>query len=136
MQNLFNLKVKLLKFYFYSTDIANRICERGLLKMDIFRTDRSSDIDFEPKVQQRRIKKASQYSSNISSSRKTGDHLTLSESAMEFKEIKGMLENVPEIRQDKVMELKEKIKQDDYQVDSEQVAEEILMEELTLARFL
>lgn len=104
--------------------------------MDIFRTDKSSDIDFEPKVQQRRITKVPRYGSTISSARRTGDHLTLSEAAIEFKELKGLLENIPEIRQEKVRELSEKIKQGEYKINSEKVAEEILMEEITLARFL
>lgn len=104
--------------------------------MDIFRTHGNTSIDFDGKIQQRQVTKVSRYGSKISSVRRSEDHLTLSESAMEFKELKGILENIPEIRQEKVAALKEKIQQGEYQVDSEKVAEEILMEEITLARFL
>lgn len=111
------------------------LVERRVLAMDI-RTNQSKNIDFESnrKVEQERVKKASRYASKISSKRTDGDHLTLSEKAIEFRELKGMLDNIPEVRQERVMELREKIKQGEYNINSDEVAEEILMEEIALSR--
>jgi len=101
--------------------------------MDII-TGKSANIDFEPKIQRQRISKVSHYNAKVSLSRNGEDHLTLSDKAIEFREIKDMLEQIPDVRQDKVIRLSEKIKQGEYNIDSKKVAEEILMEELSLAR--
>lgn len=103
--------------------------------MDI-RTDKSGNIDFESRIQQRRIREVSRYDSKISPERKSEDHLTLSERAIKFKELKGLLEQMSEVRREKVSDLREKIKQGEYEVDSEEVAEEIILEELALSRVL
>lgn len=103
--------------------------------MDIFRTNGNANIEFD-RIEQRQVTKVSRDRSKSSSVRISVDYLTLSESAKEFEELKGILENIPEIRQEKVTALKEKIRQGEYQVDSDKVAEEILMAEINLTRYL
>jgi negative regulator of flagellin synthesis FlgM len=58
----------------------------------------------------------------------TGDRISLSNGAREIAELKKMIDQLPEIREDKVAAIKKAIESGTYNVDSMKVAEKILEE--------
>jgi len=58
------------------------------------------------------------------------DHVQLSSKAKELQRIKDSLENVPEVRREKVAELKAACENGTYQPDSSKTAENILKESI------
>lgn len=59
-----------------------------------------------------------------------GDKVQLSPRAKEFQRIKDALETVPEIREEKVAELKESVKKGTYNPDTKKTAENLIKESL------
>ena len=57
---------------------------------------------------------------------KARDTLSLSREARAVKEVRELLQQTPEVREEKVAELKEKISSGEYQVPGEEVAEKML----------
>lgn len=56
------------------------------------------------------------------------DKISLSSKAKEINELKGLIEQLPEIRTDRIEELKKAIDAGDYNIDSLKVAEKVLEE--------
>jgi negative regulator of flagellin synthesis FlgM len=54
------------------------------------------------------------------------DQVSISNEAKEIQNIKETLENKPEIRQEKVDQIKNQIQNGNYQVDSQKIAEKII----------
>lgn len=71
---------------------------------------------------QSNIKQKSEKKSNI----KKTDNLNLSSEALNFQNVMKSVKNAPDIREDKVKAISEKIKNGTYFVSSEQIAEKIL----------
>ena len=58
------------------------------------------------------------------------DEVLLSESAVQFARFKERLSTLPDVRSDKVAELRSQIQSGDYEVDSEKVADKLIEETL------
>ena len=56
----------------------------------------------------------------------SNDEVTFSSEAKKFAEVKKMLSDVPDVRWDKVNEIKERMASGNYNVKTEEVAEKIL----------
>ncbi len=63
---------------------------------------------------------------NVKNVEKPKDELQLSEKAKEFQVVMKAFKNLPEIREDLVNELKDKIQQGTYNVTGEEVADKII----------
>ncbi len=57
-----------------------------------------------------------------------GDRMNISSKALEIKKLKQKLVDIPEIREERVKQLKESIKKGEYHVDSMLIARKILNE--------
>ncbi len=57
-----------------------------------------------------------------------GDSLELSEKARQLRRITEVVEQMPEVRREKVAEIKRKIRNGNYEVSSEEVAEKMIEE--------
>ncbi len=73
---------------------------------------------------------------NKKASRGEGDRMNISSKGMQIKKLADQLEAEPEIRAEKVAQLKEQIASGNYHIDSETLAESLLSEiELTRGEF-
>ena len=54
------------------------------------------------------------------------DKMDISNQGKKMRQIKEKLDELPDVREDRIAELKEKIEQGEYKVDSEQLARKIL----------
>lgn len=77
------------------------------------------------KVQKSR--ESSAVSSNTPSSVLDADRVELSTSSLDVQKMKGILKDTPEVRQDRVQELKAQIERGEYKVDPYKVADKLLM---------
>lgn len=77
------------------------------------------------KVQKSR--ESSAVSSTTPSSVLDPDRVELSTSSLDVQKMKGILKDTPEVRQDRVQELKAKIDRGEYKVDPYKVADKLLM---------
>jgi negative regulator of flagellin synthesis FlgM len=59
-----------------------------------------------------------------------GDTVAISETAKQIQEAKKQLEDIPDVRADKVAELKAQIENNTYEIKSEEIAEKMLNESL------
>ncbi len=71
-------------------------------------------------------KTATKKTDNVKDVKETEDKLQLSEKAKEFQVAMKAFKNLPEIREDLVNELKDKIQQGTYNVTGEEVADKII----------
>lgn len=60
----------------------------------------------------------------------TGERVDLSSKAKDIQQIKQIIDQAPDVRTDKVQELKQKIESGNYDIDAEKIAEKIVAESL------
>ncbi|MFW5985578.1 MAG: flagellar biosynthesis anti-sigma factor FlgM [Halanaerobiaceae bacterium] len=80
-------------------------------------------------IQQEKLQKIYQNQDQKKLDRQNGkkaDRMEISERAREMNEIKAVLSEMPEVREDKVAELKEQINSDNYEVGSRELAQKII----------
>ncbi|MBF0343039.1 MAG: flagellar biosynthesis anti-sigma factor FlgM [Nitrospirae bacterium] len=86
----------------------------------------------EPVSQTKKVDKTSAYtnSANVSSTEKviTSDKVNLSPRARDFEELKKAIDQLPEVREDKIKVLKESIENGTYSIDSKAIAAKMLQE--------
>lgn len=87
-------------------------------------------------VQKQNQDRASLHQQGVQSSQTTGDRVSVSPQARLFTEAYTAASNAPEVRQDKVNALKERIANGTYQVDSRKIAEKLLQNELSMSEKL
>ena len=58
------------------------------------------------------------------------DSITLSSRAKEIQEAKRLFESVPDIREEKIAEIKKRIDQGEYKIDEKKIAEKMIRESL------
>ena len=81
--------------------------------------------------QVRRDKSGSDAASNSSSGEVlSGDRVELSPKAKEMQEAKRILGSIPDIREEKVAQIRKQIAEGTYQVDSQKIAEKMVTESL------
>lgn len=56
----------------------------------------------------------------------TLDRIELSSKAIEMQRAKRMLQSIPDVREDKIAEIKKKLKDGTYEIDSEKIAYQML----------
>ncbi len=78
------------------------------------------------KVQAKKVK-ATDVKTDVSSSVTSSDRVELSTSSAEVQKMRGILQETPSVRTDKVQALKERIERGEYQVDPYEVADKMLM---------
>jgi len=68
-------------------------------------------------------------SSNLSATLATGgtDKVEISASSLDVQKMKGIIQNTPDVRMDRVQALKEQIERGEYEVDPYRVADKMLM---------
>ncbi len=68
-------------------------------------------------------------SSSLSAMRATGgmDKVEISASSLDVQKMKGIIQNTPDVRMDRVQALKEQIERGEYEVDPYRVADKMLM---------
>ena len=59
-----------------------------------------------------------------------GDEVNLSPAAQDFQKVRELLQELPDVRRDRVRELKAEIQSGEYDVDGEKIAERMLAEGL------
>jgi len=58
------------------------------------------------------------------------DEVTLSQTAQDFQKVRELLREIPDVRQEKVRQIKAELESGEHQVDSEKIAERMLAEGL------
>lgn len=81
-------------------------------------------------VESKRRSKEADASAFFPETSKNKDEVLLSENAVQFVMFKGRLSSLPDVRSDKVAELRSQIQSGDYEVDSEKVADKLIEETL------
>lgn len=69
-------------------------------------------------------------STSLKDTSKAKDEIQLSESAVQFARFKERLSAIKDVRQDKIAELKSRIQNESYKVDSAKVADKLIEESL------
>ena len=80
-------------------------------------------------------KKADQAADQAKESAVKTDTVVISEAAKRIQETRAKLDEVPDVREDKVAELRNQIQNGTYQVDAQKTAEKLLKEHLGNAAF-
>ena len=80
-------------------------------------------------------KKADQATDQARESAVKTDTVVISEAAKRIQETRAKLDEVPDVREDKVAELRNQIQNGTYQVDAQKTAEKLLKEHLGNATF-
>jgi negative regulator of flagellin synthesis FlgM len=80
-------------------------------------------------------KKADQATDQARESAVKTDTVVISEAAKRIQETRAKLDEVPDVREDKVAELRDQIQNGTYQVDAQKTAEKLLKEQLGNAAF-
>ena len=80
-------------------------------------------------------KKADQATDQARESAVKTDTVVISEAAKRIQETRAKLDEVPDVREDKVAELRNQIQNGTYQVDAQKTAEKLLKEHLGNAAF-
>ena len=80
-------------------------------------------------------KKADQATDQAIESAVKTDTVVISEAAKRIQETRAKLDEVPDVREDKVAELRDQIQNGTYQVDAQKTAEKLLKEQLGKAAF-
>jgi len=62
-----------------------------------------------------------------SAASQVGDRVDISASSLDVQKMKGIIQNTPDLRMDRVQALKEQIERGDYEVDPYRVADKMLM---------
>jgi negative regulator of flagellin synthesis FlgM len=75
-------------------------------------------------------KKADQATDQARESAVKTDTVVISEAAKRIQETRAKLDEVPDVREDKVAELRDQIQNGTYQVDAQKTAEKLLKEQL------
>ncbi|HFQ80134.1 MAG TPA: flagellar biosynthesis anti-sigma factor FlgM [Desulfobacterales bacterium] len=65
-----------------------------------------------------------------------GDRVEISAGSLDVQKMKGIIQNTPDLRMDKVQALKEQIERGDYEVDPYRVADKMLMNLLSESEFI
>ncbi len=88
-------------------------------------TDAISQIQTDNKISSK--KKSQDVNDAIPSAAAGRDRVELSSGSLDVQKIQEILQETPDIRLDKIQELKEKIEKGEYHVDSLQLADKMLM---------
>ncbi len=113
--------------------LINRDPARGDVTMEI---DKSQGIQVDAYVSQVHQKKqADQAADQAKESATKTDTVVISEAAKRIQETRAKLDEVPDVREDKVAELRNQIQSGTYQVDAQKTAEKLLKEQLGNAAF-
>jgi len=87
--------------------------------------------DFIPQIKtDNKIQKAKSSSKSVSSPAQSttgADQVNISASSLDVQKMKGIIQNTPDLRMDRVQALKEQIERGDYEVDPYRVADKMLM---------
>ena len=75
-------------------------------------------------------KQADQAAEQAKASAVKTDTVVISDAAKRIQEARAMLDEIPDVREDKVAELRNQIRNGTYQVDAEKTAEKLLKEQL------
>ena len=79
------------------------------------------------KVEAKKVKSGAQDKAGSAASAKGTDRVELSASSAEVQKMRGILQETPTVRTEKVQALKEKIERGEYNIDPYQVADKMLM---------
>ncbi len=90
-------------------------------------TDFSPQIKSTDKVEAKKVKGSALDKTGSPSSVKGSDRVELSASSAEVQKMRGILQETPSVRSDKVQALKEKIERGEYQINAYDVADKMLM---------
>ncbi len=83
--------------------------------------------DFIPQIKtDNKIGKARGAESSSAASQ-VGDRVDISAGSLDVQKMKGIIQNTPDLRMDRVQALKEQIERGDYEVDPYRVADKMLM---------
>lgn len=87
--------------------------------------------DFIPQIKtDNKIQKAKSSSSSVLSPTQSAagvDQVKISAGSLDVQKMKGIIQNTPDLRMDRVQALKEQIERGEYQVDPYRVADKMLM---------
>jgi len=98
--------------------------------------DKSQGIQVDAYVNQvQDKKKVDQATDRAKESATKTDTVVISEAAKRIQEARTKLDEVPDVREDKVAELRNQIQNGTYQVDAQKTAEKLLKEQLGNAAF-
>jgi len=98
--------------------------------------DKNQGIQVDAYVNQVHDKnKADQATDQARESAVKTDTVVISEAAKQIQETRAKLDEVPDVREDKVAELRNQIQNGTYQVDAQKTAEKLLKEHLGNAAF-
>jgi len=93
--------------------------------------DKNQGIQVDAYVSQVHQKKqADQAADQAKESATKTDTVVISEAAKRIQETRAKLDEVPDVREDKVAELRDQIQNGTYQVDADKAAEKLLKEQL------
>ena len=79
-------------------------------------------------VKPKRNSKETAASTSLKETSNNKDEILFSESAIQFARFKERLSNLPDVRHDKVAELKSRIQNGSYKVDTQKVADKLIEE--------
>ncbi len=65
-----------------------------------------------------------------------GDRVDISAGSLDVQKMKGIIQNTPDLRMDRVQALKEQIERGEYEVDPYRVADKMLMNLLSESEFI